>query len=132
MKKVLLVTMAMMMAGPAFAKGLEKQDLERKSLEILIANAGSVQMVGDVHSYETLSSILASAMTPQKGFTTKITNNCTVSRDAVNECGLLIESIMDGSGFAGETHIAYETVSSTKSELPDKMLIQRVQVSRGH
>lgn len=131
-QRALLLPLALIVALPAFAKGLSSEEQNKKNLEILISNASSIKMEGDVHDTETLSAILASALAPRKkDMKADVKNSCvTISRDGIDECTLDIQ-FTHSSGFKAETVISYETLLN-KDKTPDKMLIQRVYVSRGH
>ncbi|AFY02055.1 hypothetical protein [Bdellovibrio bacteriovorus] len=131
MKKLAVLSLSLLFALPGFAKGLSAAETNAKALEILIDSASAITLEGDVRSDEKLSAILSRAMISAGQGAATIKNNCIfVSYDGIFECHLDIQHLIDGVSY-GETVISYETFAD-KDGAPDKMLINKVRVSRGH
>lgn len=131
MKKLMILSLPMLFTLPALAKGISSSEANNKALEVLINSAGSIKLEGDVRQDETLSGILSRAMLAAGKGGATIKNDCVfISRDGIYECHLDIQHQIEGVN-VGETVIAYETFADV-NEVPEKMLIQKVYVSRGH
>lgn len=131
MKKLMILSLSMLFTLPALAKGISASEANNKALEVLVSSAGSIKLEGDVRDDETLSGILSRALISAGKGAATIKNDCVfISRDGIYECHLDIQHQIEGVS-AGETVIAYETFADL-NEVPDKMLIQKVYVSRGH
>ena len=131
MKKLMMLSLSMLITLPAFAKGISSSEANNKALEVLISSAGSIKLEGDVRDSETLSGILSRALISAGKGGAIIKNDCVfISRDGIYECHLDIQHQIDGVS-VGETVIAYETFADI-NDVPEKMLIQRGYVSRGH
>ncbi|MFV8258028.1 hypothetical protein ACNQKP_09485 [Bdellovibrio bacteriovorus] len=131
MKKLMILSLSMLITLPVFAKGLSSSETNAKALEVLIDSAGAITLEGDVRTDEKLSAILSRAMISAGQGSATIKNNCIfISYDGIFECHLDIQHLIDGVNY-GETVISYETFAD-KDGAPDKMLINKVRVSRGH
>lgn len=131
MKTLRLFPLVLFLTAPVSAKGPSAQQVQTKALEILIQNAASITLEGDVYPQETLAGLLSNAMVPPTSTKATITNSCIfVSRDGIYECHLDIQ-LTHEEGFQSKTVIAYETFADAQ-EMPNRMLLQKVTVFRGH
>lgn len=126
MKKITALSLSLLFALPGFAKGLSASEVNTKALEVLISSAGNIAIESDTSLDETLSGILSRAMLSAGKGAATIKNSCVfISYDGIFECHLEIQHQIDGVSYG----VSYETFAD-KNNAPDKMLINKVRVSR--
>ncbi|MFM6930156.1 MAG: hypothetical protein ACKOX6_16920 [Bdellovibrio sp.] len=126
--KSLIAAVVLLSTSIGLSATLTAAEANQKCLDVLLKNKDSVTLNGDVHSYETLSSIL-NQTSSDKRISTSVTNECTeIRKDGVYECHLTIKK--NFQGMTAETDIAYQVGLYNNGETAT-LLTKKVYVSRG-
>ena len=126
--KSVIAAIVLLSTSIGLSATLTSAQANQKCLDALLKNKDSVVLDGDVHSNETLSSILADASASNK-IAVSVTNECTeIRKDGVYECHLTI--IKKLGNLAAETDIAYQAGIYGDNESAS-LLSKKVYVSRG-
>jgi hypothetical protein len=128
--KILGFTLVSLLAATSFAN-LTSSQIDQLCLDLLVQEAGTIGVTGDVHPSEKLPTILLPVSERQKYPNTEIQHSCIkVSYDGIYECKLFIIGKVNGVPM-GETYLEYAAWVG-QDEKPTKILNKYVEISRGH
>lgn len=124
--KSLIMTLLSILSSTALA--LPNANIANsKALELLLASSSQISIDGDVHSYETLDSILTDAQNSKS----TMQNTCDYTNyDNMYECTLMITHYYNNVQF-GETAVIYQ-VKADDEQMPLRLLSLSAYISRGH
>ncbi|MGE5086311.1 MAG: hypothetical protein ACM3MG_08445 [Bacillota bacterium] len=126
--KSLFAAIILLSTSIGLSATLTASEVNQKCLDALLKNKDSITLDGDVHSTETLTSILNQASS-DKRISTSVTNECTeIRKDGIYECHLTIKKNLQG--MTAETDIAYQVGLYNNGETAT-LLTKKVYVSRG-
>lgn len=126
--KSLVAAAVLLSSSIGLSATLTASEANQKCLDTLLKNKDSVTLNGDVHSYETLSSIL-DLSSLDKRISVSVSNDCTkIRKDGVYECHLAIKT--NYLGRTAETDIGYHVGLYNNGETAT-LISKAVYVSRG-
>lgn len=126
--KSLIAAVVLLSTSIGLSATLTAAEANQKCLDVLLKNKDAVTLNGDVHSYETLSSILDQTSL-DKRISVSVSNDCTeIRKDGVYECHLTIKK--NYLGRTAETDIGYQVGLYNNGETAT-LISKSVYVSRG-